>query len=59
MKPKPLKENMIQFEIKGIKAALKTTKGNVAGAARVAGYPERSFWNKIHEYEIDPGKYRK
>jgi len=44
--------------INEIKQALIETEGNVAAAARLRKWPERSLWDKLKKYNINPKDYR-
>ena len=62
MKSKPrdltLKEYLTKIERKGIIDELRFHGGNVAAAARSAGYPLRTFFTRIKNHEIDVDAYR-
>ena len=58
-KTKTLRERLAQIEIDGIVEALERSHGNIAEAARVCGYPLRTFWSKLYQNKIDAEKYRR
>jgi Nif-specific regulatory protein len=52
-----LKERVDAFERDLIVDALKSTRGNMAAAARNLQTTQRIFGYKVHQYAIDPKKY--
>ncbi|MCS6770589.1 MAG: nif-specific transcriptional activator NifA [Kiritimatiellae bacterium] len=52
-----LKERVETFERDLIVDALKSTRGNMAAAARLLQTTQRIFGYKVHKYGIDPKKY--
>lgn len=54
----PLKEKLARLEHEGIVDELRRSNGNVAQAARAAGYPLRTFFTRINTYEINVDDFR-
>jgi len=52
-----LKDLVDAYERDIIRDALKSTRGNMAAAARNLETTQRIFGYKVHKYEIDPKKY--
>ena len=52
-----LKSMVAQYERDIIVDALKSTRGNMASAARLLKTTQRIFGYKVHKYEIDPKRY--
>ena len=54
-----LEETLVDVEKEIIKDTLKSTKGNMAKAARILGITERIMGLRISKYSINPRKYNK